>query len=68
MIGIKALSSAWGLTMAHSTRDVAGFIPPEEVPDWVYGNQIVIYLCVMLTTMVIYDAGEVILSHHSRPS
>ena len=47
--------------MAHSTRDVAGFIPPEEVPDWVHGDQIAIYLGIILATMVTYDAGKVIL-------
>ena len=53
--------------MNYSNRDVAGFIPLEEVPAWVRGNQVAIYLSVILTTMVIYDAGKVKLSHQPQP-
>ena len=44
--------------MAHSARDVAAFVPPEEVPAWVHDDQIGIYLIVIPATMVIYDAGK----------
>ena len=54
-------------TMNYSTRDVADFIPPEEVPAWVHSDQVAVYLDVILTTMVVYDAGTVLLSHHSHP-
>ena len=50
--------------MVHSTRDVAGFVPPEQVPAWVHGLQIGIYLDAMLIAMVIYDAGKVISAHY----
>lgn len=39
-------------------RGVAAFIPADQVPAWVQGNQVSMYLGVVLATLVVYDAGE----------
>lgn len=44
--------------MSLFLRAVAGFIPPAEVSSWVTGVQTAIYLNAVLSTLVIYDAGE----------
>ena len=44
--------------MAHSARDVAGFVPSDEVPTWVRQSQIGLYLTVILATIITYDAGK----------
>ena len=44
--------------MLLPVRDIAGMIPPKEVPTWVNGGQAIIYQRVVLSTLVAYDAGK----------
>lgn len=44
--------------MPLSGRDVAGFVPADQVPAQARQNQVGIYLNVILSTLVFYDARE----------
>ena len=46
------------MTMDIQLREVAGLIPPEEVPGWVQGDQVWVYLGVVLATLVTYDSRK----------
>lgn len=48
------------IAMSASIRDAVIVLPPAEVPGWVKGDQAAIYLFTVVSTLVIYDAGELL--------
>ena len=50
--------------MALLSRDIAGYVDPGDVADWVKSMAIGGYLCTIVAAVLVYDAGEKCFAGH----